>query len=227
MGAWWGCKYCPGRQRLLSQARGFFCKTEASFASQLPSGSQVVAALQTSTSPASWGACSIWAGGQDMKPASTKHISLNQFPQLFSQGIHFVLADTYREDLRVHCRSWWPESLCHLTFPCWEREYVISRELGLCGSSRLPPPLYSPPFPLPQIHATLADILQYARAQREAGKPWRHYPPAWGHSRAVWPTMPRIAPGRWVLGLNGGCKRTLSIHVLDGLPLVAKRAFII
>lgn len=32
-------------------------------------------------------------------------------------------------------------------------------------------------------------------------------------------------PGRWVLGLNGGCKRTLSILVLDGPPLVAMHAF--
>lgn len=145
----------------------------ASSASQLPSGSQAVACLQllrpALVLPPSLPVRSIWGRGEDIKQVSTRHINLNQFFQLFSQGIHFVLADTQRGP-GVQCGSRRPESLCCFAFPCRKRGCGISRELGLRGSSQLPPPLRSPPSPVPQIQATDVDISKYSRAQCRVGK---------------------------------------------------------
>lgn len=167
---------------------------------------------------------SIWGRGRGYQTSVHQTQLEPVFSAMLSGHSLFLLADTQSVP-GVHRSSRQTESLCHLASPCRERGCGISREHGLCSSSQLLPLLHRPPSPVPQIQATDADISKYSVAQRGVGKAGRRASPTWGHSTAAWPTTPCIAPGRWLLGLNEGCKRTLSIHVLDGSPLVAMHAF--
>lgn len=197
------------------------------FRKPAPSGSRAVACVQlfrpALVLPPALPVLSIWGSGRGYQTSVHQTHQLEPACSAILSGDSLCSGRGTEKGLGVRCRYRRPESLCHLVFPRRERGCGIRRDLGLRGSSRLPPPLHSPPSPVPQIHATDADISKHSTAQW--GRPGRCAPPARGHSTAVWATVPCIAPGSWMLGLNGSCKRTLSIHVLDGPPLVPMGAF--
>lgn len=147
---------------------------------------------------------------------------------MFSQGIHFVLADI-REEWRSSAGPS-SQSPCATSLSHAGRGDVASVEsLAFMVALATPPQpsVSSSPNPCNRcrhVRISHSTVWHGEGGRMKGGKACSPPSPAWVHSRAV-ATMPCIAPGRWELGLNGGCKRTLSIHVLDGPPLVAMHAF--